>query len=397
MGIDLISLSIAKKYGAEVDKMFAYDESPNVFNGNLNDGFMHINGRVTADANYQHTDFIEVKNKTFIITADYIINERRVNVPLRFVTAFDADKNVLSTYGLQQVGADNSYIDDNPANALIITLDERVKYMVLTIYKPANKYNNFSISFDVSAIQYIEYGLRERSDKLKEELIPYNRNIKKECLAEYLKGKTIAVFGDSIMWGEGGTPMATGDILAEKYGMNLEKYCASGSTMGIRTDNPAYTVDEIHHIAKQVRNAIADGIKPDFIIFNGGTNDISCNLPLGEMSTVYTQPTTEAYFADGFETVAWLLTKNFVDVPIIYMRPHNMSSRTYDGQISYGELGNKISDKWGIHKVDMYVRMNTQLEEYRTKYLIDYTHPNRDGYETYYVPALENYIFEELM
>lgn len=165
--------------------------------------------------------------------------------------------------------------------------------------------------------------------------------------------------------------------------------------MGVRTDNPQYTVDEAHHIAKQVRNAIAANIKPDIIIFNGGTNDIGGQIPIGTMSEVYTRPNTESYFADGFETVAYLLMTNFVGVPMIYMRAHNMSSRSYAGQISYGELGNQIAEKWGIRTVDMYKRMNTQLADYRTAYLADYTHPNAAGYNKYYIPAIEDFVFCE--
>lgn len=74
-----------------------------------------------------------------------------------------------------------------------------------------------------------------------------------------------------------------------------------------------------------------------------------------------------------------------------------MSSRSYAGQIEYGELGNQIAEKWGIRNVDMYIRMNTQLAEYRTLYLADYTHPNNAGYNKYYVPALEDFIFREFI
>ena len=356
---------------------------------------MNTSGRVVADDTYSHTDYIEVKGTTFIATADFKTNGNRVNIPIRFLTAFDADKNVLADYGLQRVGAENTYIDGNPANAVVTTLNSNVKYMVLSIYSATSKYENISVSFDVTAVEYEPYGTSANAGKLKEEFLP--DNIKTQNLAKYLSGKTVAVFGDSIMYGEGNNGVGAVDMLAEKYSMNLEKYCVSGATMGVRTDDEAYTVDEVHHIAQQVRNAISAGITPDLIIFNGGANDAKQGITISEMTEVYTIPTSESYFADGFEMVAYLLTKNYVGVPTIYMRAHNMSSRTYTTQITYGELGNKIAEKWGIRNIDMYIRMNTQLAEYQTQYLADYTHPNRVGYEKYYVPALEDFIFSEIV
>lgn len=373
--------------------VFDITKSPNCFNGNWNTGYMNTEGRVdSTSVDYKHTDMIRVVNSQFIITGDSLLIGRRCNVEVRFVTAFDENKQLLSDCGLQRIGNDDT-VDGDTSNVFVIELDSRVKYIVLSIYRPIIKYENISVSFDTVEWKYEPYG--KITYKLREETLP--DNIKQTCLTKYLTGKTVAIFGDSIMYGAGNGGNGVADLLGAKYGMTVNKYCVSGSTMGVRTDNSEYTVDEVHHIGKQVRNAIADGIVPDLIILNGGTNDITGNIPLGELSTVYTEPESENYFADGFETVAYLLTKNFVGVPVIYMRAHNMASRTYDGQVSYGELGNKIAEKWGIRNIDMYIRMNTQLVEYQTLYLADYTHPNKSGYEKYYIPALENFIFSELI
>ena len=385
----------AKKTGDEIGELkntfnsgFEEAESVNKFNGNLTTGYTNTSGAVNSSAtDYAYTDKIPVPATTFVITADNL-NARRLNVPCRYITAYDADQNVLSTYGQQTVGSDNSFIDTAGAN--IITLDASVKYIVISIYKPTAKFRNICVSFNTSITEYVPYG---STTKLKDSVLA---DSKQATIANYLSGKTVAVFGDSIMYGAGSDSKGAVDLLAEKYGMTVAKYCVSGSTMGIRTDDPQYTVDEAHHIAKQVRNAIAANISPDLIVFNGGTNDIGGGITIGTMSEVYTQPASESYFADGFETVAYLLMKNFVGVPMIYMRAHNMSSRSYTGQIDYGELGNKIAEKWGIRTVDMYKRMNTQLAEYRTAYLADYTHPNEAGYNKYYVPALEDFVFYEL-
>lgn len=373
----------------DINSKFETVQSSNVFNGNLTSGYINMAGTVTASSDYAYTDKIPVSATTFVVTADSLTTHRRLNVPLRFITAYDENENVLSAYGQQNVGADNSYIDTSGVN--IVTLDSNVKYIVLSIYKPSAKFSNICVSFDTTVTDYVPY---IASTNLKDEYLP---DVVRHVLNEKLNGKTVAIFGDSIMYGAGSDAAGPADLLAEKYNMSLEKYCVSGATMGIRTDNPTYTVDEVHHIAKQIRNAIAAEITPDIIILNGGTNDIGGEILIGEMTEVYTQPLAEDVFANGFETAAYLLTKNFVGIPIIYMRAHNMSSRSYTGQKTYGELGNQIAEKWGIRTIDMYKRMNTQLEEYRTAYLADYTHPNEAGYLKYYIPAIEAFIYNELV
>lgn len=368
-----------------IDEAFNENVSSNVFNGTLNPGILRLNGTVAASADYAYTDKIPVTSATFIVTADSISNHRRLNIPVRFLVAYDQNENVLENYGQQSIGSDNSYIDTDGAN--IITVNENVKFVALTLYRSETKYENISVSFNTSETEYEPYG---KTLTLKGECLP---DIINHVLYEKLHGKTIAVFGDSIMYGAGSDAKGPADLIAEKYGMELAKYCVSGSTMGVRTDSPDYTVDEAHHIAKQVRNAISANIKPDVIVFNGGTNDIGGNITIGEMSEVYTAPASETYFANGFETVAYLLKSNYPGIPMIYMRAHNMSSRSYTGQISYGELGNRIAEKWGIRTADMYKRMNTQLDAERTRYLADYTHPNAAGYKRFYIPGIEEVLY----
>lgn len=338
-------------------------------------------GHVTTNDTYFTSDFIDVSK---------FINGYAFSPKARKICFYDENKNSIPS----------SYLgSETPASAL--TLNSAYKYMRLSFYYTSTDIivaDSLTVPtyqpYEIIAYDGVNYLNSETTAKIQQMV---DEGGKYSQIASYLSGKTIAVFGDSIMHGAGNNDNGIADILADKYGMNAADYSVSGATMGVRTDNPQYTVDEAHHIAKQVRNAISAGISPDIIIFNGGTNDIGGQIPIGTMSAVYTQPSSESYFADGFETVAYLLTKNFVGVPIVYMRAHNMSSRTYQGQVDYGELGNSIAEKWGIETADMYKQMNTQLAEYRTAYLADYTHPNEAGYNKYYIPAIENFVFNKMV
>lgn len=345
-------------------------------------GFIMNNaGAINPGGSYFTSDFIDVSN--FQHGYAFTPNARKI-------LFYDANKTAIT----------ESYHSDETA-AGVIQLNFDYKYIRLSWYSTST---NIVVADAATLPSYVPYeivakgGVNYLNEDTKAKIQQMiGTGGKSTDITSFLNGKTIAVFGDSIMYGAGSNAKGAVDLLAEKYGMIVNKYCVSGSTMGIRTDDPQYTVNEVHHIAKQVRNAIAASINPDIIVFNGGTNDIGGQIPIGTMTAVYTEPQSESYFADGFETVAYLLKKNFVGVPIIYMRAHNMSSRSYTGQIEYGELGNGIAEKWGICVIDMYKRMNTQLDEYRTIYLADYTHPNTDGYNKYYIPALEDFIFRELV
>lgn len=344
-------------------------------------GFIKGNtGAINPSSDYFTSDFIDISE----FTQGYAFSPKA-----RKILFYDENKNAITS----------SYrTDETPAS--VIPIDNSYKYVRFSWFYTSS---NVIVCDSSALLPYEPYEIRAKdginfvnSETLTAIEKQFGGNSKEKAIREYLYGKTIAVFGDSIMYGAGSDSKGAVDIFAEKYGMVVNKYCVSGSTMGIRTDDPTYTVDEVHHIAKQVRSAITANIAPDIIVFNGGTNDIGGNIPIGEMTQVYTAPSSENVFANGFETVAYLLVNNFVGIPIIYMRAHNMSSRSYEGQINYGELGNKIAQKWGIRIVDMYKRMNTQLEAYRTLYLADYTHPNTAGYNKYYIPALEEFVFCEL-
>lgn len=345
-------------------------------------GFINADtGTINPNTDYFTSDFIDVSE----FAQGYAFTPKA-----RKILFYDENKNAIQ----------DSY-HTNETAAGVLTLDASYKYIRLSWYRTSSNVMVADASeippyepYEIVAKNGINY-LNADTDRAVREIIGVTGKYTE--IAAFLNGKTIAVFGDSIMHGAGNNDNGIADLFADKYGMIPLDYSVSGATMGVRTDDPDYTVDEVHHIAKQIRNAIAAGITPDIIVFDGGANDIGGNIPIGTMTEVYTVPAAETYFADGFETAAYLLKNNFVGVPIIYMRAHNMSSRSYTGQVDYGELGNRIAEKWGIRNIDMYKRMNTQLAGYRTAYLADYTHPNAAGYEKYYIPALEDFIFRELV
>lgn len=98
--------------------------------------------------------------------------------------------------------------------------------------------------------------------------------------------KLLAVFGDSIANGSGNSDFGVGEYLQKDLGFQLKKYAVGGARVGFKQGK--------NWVIEQVKKAIAEGITPDYIVFNGFTND--CNIeegasvpdvPLGEVSEGY--------------------------------------------------------------------------------------------------------------
>ncbi len=216
-------------------------------------------------------------------------------------------------------------------------------------------------------------------------------------------GKSVAVFGDSIAYGSGNDGFGVGEYLEKDLNLKLYKYAVGGARVGFRVEH--------NWMVEQVQNAIRDGISPDYIVFNGFTND--CNIsegatlpdvPLGELEAGYTGydifgVTKQMPFSRCFEEVICAFMKYFPKSKLLFFRPHNMGRRDDFLQRQYGERALEICKKWGVAFVDLYSEsgLNTFIPEQRDMFTCDSynwgrgdcTHPNALGYELKYMPLIE--------
>lgn len=220
--------------------------------------------------------------------------------------------------------------------------------------------------------------------------------------------KLLAVFGDSIANGSGNSDFGVGEYLQKDLGFKLKKYAIGGARVGFK-QGKSWLID-------QVKKALKEGIEPDYIVFNGFTND--CNIsegatepdvPLGEISQGYSgfdisKATEKDTFSYCFETVLYTFMTAFPKAKILFFRPHNMGRRDDKLQKLYGERALTLCKKWGVAYVDIYSEsgMNTFLETHRDLFTFDSygwgkgdcTHPNALGYELKYMPLIEAKIKE---
>lgn len=233
-----------------------------------------------------------------------------------------------------------------------------------------------------------------------------NESVKKSVLPAYQKfyGKRIVTIGDSIMYGDGNNSYGIGDILAERNGMKLSDYSEGGATISFRQDK-ASASDEWskgQNIQYQVTKMLANETeKPCAVLIDGQTNDINYvsgseepQQALGTVTTSYTSFSSNENFCGGLEKIFSDIKKVWTDVPIIYIRVHKMMSRKVEWQESYGEKAIQICKKWSVKPVDIYSEggLNTLIKEHKiyTGNNGDYTHPNREGYDLFYIPMIES-------
>lgn len=204
-----------------------------------------------------------------------------------------------------------------------------------------------------------------------------------------LTGLKILGFGDSIMEGGANGGVGIPQILGNKYNIRRSNYAVGGATMG-------YNINTTQ-IYSQIEQAHTDGQEVDIVLINGGTNDINGvtpNCPLGSFSTSFSDPATVNTFTEGLDKCFYLIRNYWPRAIVMFVRAHNMSSRDEQRQIDYGNRAIEVCNKWGVRVVDIFNIMNTQLSWFETEYLADTTHPNQNGYDTFYIPEIESALYE---
>ncbi|MCI1856534.1 MAG: SGNH/GDSL hydrolase family protein [Sporolactobacillus sp.] len=212
-----------------------------------------------------------------------------------------------------------------------------------------------------------------------------------------LTGKTVMAFGTSITFGHAAGRSYV-DIIAERYGMHLTKLAVNGAVVRMNEEN---------NILSQIKKAPVS--IPDFILFDGLANDAYPEVVdnpklLGEISEGFAAIMDLTTYCGAFEAICQSLLEKYVDSHIIYVATHKTPARTYHAQEVLQALNLRVCRKWSIPTVDLYHAsgLNAFIPAYKNKYSYDKcdaeggntstggtgTHPNKIGYEKYYVPAI---------
>ena len=215
---------------------------------------------------------------------------------------------------------------------------------------------------------------------------------------DFLEGKVIVGFGDSIMKGKGAGDTSLTQLIADKHNMRFQDFSRSGATVASKERKKS---DLTLNMLQQVQNLISQVDYTDYIVFNGGTNDsgVKSGISMGTITENYDDPRDITTYCGAFEEIVSMLKKNYPNAVIVYVRAHVMDRRVYKDQLVYGDEAIKICQKWGIGCADIFEesKLNTYLDRYKAYTMVtdeypdgDMVHPTLEGYELFYIPYIED-------
>lgn len=226
-----------------------------------------------------------------------------------------------------------------------------------------------------------------------------------------MEKKLLYGFGDSLVDGHC-VHCGMLDALAEKYGMVYRKYAINGAAVipckedsceaGLSAGIP------VPDVAAQIE--AASGEVPDFICFDGLTNDAyphTVKMHMGSITGSYGGNYDTSTFYGAFERVCFLLRKKYMDSRIFYICVHKMPTRDMAVQEILHRAAREVCEKWSIPCVDIFRKgqINTCVDGMHQKYSYDTaqsltdgngTHLNPAGYEKWYLPMIEEAMGEGL-
>ena len=197
-----------------------------------------------------------------------------------------------------------------------------------------------------------------------------------------LNFKSVYAFGDSIVYGHNAPAKSFMRLIANDYAMDLNMLAKNGATI-IKSDN---------WILSQIKNAPAAA--PDFVVFDGYTNDayesVMTNLGAqqGPAATTFDNTT----FCGAFEETLYTMKQKWPDSDIVFITIHKSGGRDWDIQCKLRELSLEMCEAWGISVADIFkdTTLDTRNADEMSKYIINGagSHPNEAACREFYIPVI---------
>ena len=206
------------------------------------------------------------------------------------------------------------------------------------------------------------------------------------------KNKNIIFFGDSITYGFLTKGYSWAGFIKDNYDFNTVINAGiSDYRVSTYDDKNKWLTDTIISHANE---------KYDYVIMQGGINDVLYNTPLGEISNSKRENDFDVNtFAGGLESYIYNAKKYFKDAKIGYIITYytpNYTERglkwSYDDYNKYIMMTKEILDKWNIKYLDLFDEEYSNILKVNTKtYLPDNLHLNYEGYKIIY-PYIYDFI-----
>ena len=189
-----------------------------------------------------------------------------------------------------------------------------------------------------------------------------------------LTGKKVLTFGDSIVDGHLYKKAGFMEFVAEQEGMSVTKYANNGACV-----MPGHPIDEEGLggmiLEDQIRKAAEDGLDPDYVVFDGGTNDAyapvmeklgdaeeACRAlyaPYGGSGSGASDgsalcDTFYHTFAGAFAGTVDTIQKNWPRAKVVYVAAHRLGYRDRAVQEALHRIEMNICAHMGVAAADLY-------------------------------------------
>lgn len=215
-----------------------------------------------------------------------------------------------------------------------------------------------------------------------------------------LAGKTVYAFGDSIVAGHKYEKASFINFVADQEGMNVRKFAVNGATVLDANYDGGQILAQL---------AKAPGESPDFVLFDGGTNDaeyiknnagIQVGTVMGTPGSTTLDTTT---FAGAFEQTIVKMTEKWPNTQIIYVAVHKLGSRDTGIQEQLHDIQMLACAKYGVAVANVYEDSTLDTTDVNQKNAYTFndngdnglpgingsgTHPNLKAIEEFYVPVV---------
>ena len=344
-----------------------FDDEVNLFNmETAKTGFFSAGGIENANPDYYVSDYIPVSvGRTYIVPANF-------NALGDYFNSSKVYMSRINRVDMAQPFADKS----------IFVVPSGVSMVRVNGYKGAGA--NVSTPLDqfmlvpsnVYPSQYIPFG---SLPKIQAQYIPKSEDV----LTNALYGKKVLWNGDSLMMATPDPEGGWAGRIAKKNSMNSTNYGIGGGTIATGTYSGA---TPRHWISVDVDNMSASA---DYVILEGGRNDWALEVPLGEITSGYTDTFDDTTFCGGFEKMLYKVRKKYLGKKVGFIIPYKMELQHYPyGSSSpkadaYYDKAREMLEKWSVPYIDLYKTSNLTIEipEVKSEYFADQTHINAKGYE----------------
>lgn len=215
------------------------------------------------------------------------------------------------------------------------------------------------------------------------------------CIDSPLKGKRILFLGSSVTYGSAAQGVSFADYLGHIHGIRVRKETVSSTTLVDSFSLMAFLSEGNGNSYVSRLKKIDTAAAFDAVVVQLSTNDATLGKPLGEISDSTERNAFDTKTVTGAIEYIIAYCKEVWDCPVMFYTGSYYESEAYCAMV---DRLREIQEKWSIGVIDLYndEELNNIDAETYDCYMYDKIHPTKAGYLKWWLPAIQEYMYEYL-